>query len=442
MPGASRTLAVLAALCAAQAGAAQGASAATASGRPATFVAAPGERNDLTVGSAPGTTIGDAGLVSIERVTFADAAGPISAGLWCLPLPLGDAQCDPEGVQNGGVYGYRGPEIHLGDGDDRAHLGTLPRSGRTTNAFVDGGTGDDLLENLGPSLATLHGGDGDDTLIGGLFESGGAGADLLQGTADQFDEASYADHDATGVHVTLDGKANDGAAGEGDDARTRNVGGSPGPDVITGNADANRLEGATGDDILDGAGGDDDLSGDEGADKLIGGAGNDNIDASFQSVGLSGVPDRADRVTCGAGDDRVTADPVDTVSADCELVSVRFHAPPATLTTAARMSAAGVATYTLRLAAPASATAIRGTFRLLDGAGHPASSRARFALGPGSAAARLRVRIDAATRRRLARSGAGRLALIAERTSRPKDGASGGYERVDAPVTLRRPTRR
>ena len=213
-------------------------------------------------------------------------------------------------------------------------------------------------------------------------------------------------------------------------------------DVITGSATPNRLEGATGDDVLDGGGGDDELSGDEGADKLVGGTGDDNIDASFQSVGISGVPDRTDTVTCGTGDDRVTADPVDRVSVDCELASVRFNAPPATLTTAARMNAAGVATYTLRLAAPATATAIRGSLRLLDAAGRPLSSRARFTLSKGSAVARLRVRISAATRRRLARSSTRKLAVIAERTSRPADDASGGYERVNAPVTLRRAARR
>ena len=128
MTGAWRMLAVLAVAGATQAGAAQGASASTATGRPATFVAGAGERNDLTVGSAAGTTIGDGGLVAIERVTFSDAGGPITAsGLWCLPLPPGAAQCEPDGVQNGGAYGYRGPEIQLGDEDDQAHLGTLPR---------------------------------------------------------------------------------------------------------------------------------------------------------------------------------------------------------------------------------------------------------------------------------------------------------------------------
>ena len=442
MSRAWRTLAVLALAGSAQLCAAQGAWAGTATGRPATFVAATGERNDLTVGSVPGTTLGSGGLVAIERVTFADAGNPISAGLWCLPLPLGEAQCEPDGAQNGGAYGYQGPEIHLGDGDDKAHLGTLPRSGRPTSAFVDGGPGDDLIENGGSSPSTFDGGDGNDTLIGGLFMSGGAGADLLQGTAGQFVLASYADHDATGVRVTLDGSANDGVDGEGDDVRTRNVGGSPGPDVITGSATGNRLEGATGDDVLNGGGGDDELSGDEGADKLAGGDGNDNIDASFQSVGLSGVPDRADIVTCGAGDDRVTADPVDRVSLDCELASVRFSAAPATLVKAARLSRTGIATFTLRLAAPATAEAIRGTFRLLDAAGRPVSSRARFTLSKANAVARLRVRISAATRRRLARSRAGSLALIAERTSRPVDQASGGYERANTRVTLRRAARR
>jgi len=440
MTGAWRTCAVLALAAAVQAFAAQSAWAATATGRPATFVAAPGERNDLTVGSVPGTTLVGTGLVAIERVTFSDAAGPISAGLWCVPLPLGEAQCEPDGVQNGGAYGYQGPEIQLGDLDDRARLGTLPRSGRPTTAFVDGGPGDDVID-AGPALAAFDGGDGNDTLIGGLFMSGGAGADLLRGTPGQFDWASYADHGAKGVTVTLDATANDGGAGEGDDAQTRNVRGSAGADVITGNGSANRLEGGIGNDVLDGGGGDDELSGEEGADRLVGRDGDDSIDATHLSSGLSNVADRADSVTCGEGKDRVTADEIDRVAADCELLEAGFTTS-ATLTTTARMSAAGSASFLLALVQPATAAVTRGAVRLLDGAGRPVSSRARFALRRAGPVARLTVRVNAATRRRLARSRSGSLGLIAERTSRPADLASPGYERINTRVTLRRSARR
>jgi Ca2+-binding RTX toxin-like protein len=441
MTGARRTLVALALAVLVQAGAAEGASAGSATGRPATFVAAAGERNDLTVGSVAGTTLGAGGLVGIERVTFSDAGAPINAGLWCLPLPLGEAQCDPDGVQNGGAYGYQGPEIQLGDLDDRARLGTLPRSGRPTSAFVDGGPGDDVID-AGSALATLDGGDGNDTLIGGLFMSGGAGADLMRGTAGQFDWSSYADHGAKGVDVTLDDKANDGAAGEGDDARTRNVRGSDGADVITGNASANRLEGKIGNDVLDGGGGDDELSGEEGADKLLGGGGDDLVDATYLSSGLLGVADRADTVTCGVGKDRVTADAIDRVAADCEVLEVGFATSPATLATVARMSRAGSAGFVLRFAQPATAAATRGALRLLDTTGRPVSSRARFTLSKAGPVARLRVRLHAATRRRLARSRSGAVTLIAERTSRPTDLASPGYERINTRVTLRRGARR
>ncbi|MDX6678474.1 MAG: hypothetical protein QOE31_2526 [Solirubrobacteraceae bacterium] len=442
MAGAWRSLVVLALVGTAQACTAPGAWAATAAGRPATFSAAPGEHNDLTVGAAAGTTVGSGGLVAIERVTFHDAGGPIGVGLWCLPLPLGDAQCEPDGVQNGGAYGYQGPEIHLGDQDDRARLGNLPRAGRPTTAFVDGGSGDDQLENVGSGQANFDGGDGDDRLIGGLSMSGGAGADLLRGAAGQFSTASYADHGATAVHVTLDAKADDGAAGEGDDVQTTNVRGGGGADVITGDGAGNELEGALGDDVLDGGAGDDVLSGQEGADELNGGGGDDSVDARYLSSGLSGVADARDTVTCGAGDDRVQADAIDRVSADCEDVDAGFSTPPARLTTPARIGRTGSATFTLRLAAPAAATAFRGTFRLLDAAGRPVSSRARFELGKAAPVARLRVRLNAVTRRRLARSRSRRLALIAERTSRAPDLASRGYERINARVTLRRAARR
>lgn len=97
-------------------GAAGAAHAGTASGRPAQFTAVSGEHNDLTVDVVPG-----------GAVQFSDAGPLITPGLWCLPLPPGAAQCDPDGdprdTDGGGV------SVDLGDGDDRAIIRGLPRTG-------------------------------------------------------------------------------------------------------------------------------------------------------------------------------------------------------------------------------------------------------------------------------------------------------------------------
>src|SRR5262249_44564803 len=136
------------------------------------------------------------------------------------------------------------------------------------------------------------------TLSGRLL--GGPGADLLTSGGPNPDATtSYEDHDARGVRVTLDGMPNDGAPGEGDDVRTSNVFGSPGPDVIVGDDGANKLAGSLGADRIDGDGGD------------------DVIEATLQ--GAPGT-DGADRVTCGAGNDVAMIDNDDTAAIDCERI--------------------------------------------------------------------------------------------------------------------------
>ena len=97
--------------------------------------------------------------------------------------------------------------------------------------------------------------------------------------------AGYDDHGTTGVRVSLDNKANDGVRGEGDDVRTSGVVGSPGPDVITGDARRNAITGSGG------------------PDALSGGAGDDTIIAVAGDGAAGSGPDGRDVVTCGAGDD-------------------------------------------------------------------------------------------------------------------------------------------
>jgi Ca2+-binding RTX toxin-like protein len=410
MPAVWRPVAVLAAAALVAGGVADAARAATASGRPARFAAAAGERNDLTVGA------GSAGTVR-----FSDAGAPVAAGLWCAPFPLGQAMCDPDGdprdTDGGGV------RVDLGDADDRATIRWVPGTDtRPGTVSVTGGAGDDRLESSANAVIRFDGGDGDDTLVAGPAASayllGGAGADVMTSDVGCCAVAGYTDHDGAGVRVTLDGKANDGAAGEGDDVRTIGVTGSSGADVIAGDDRANAL------------------SGGGGADVLRGGGGDDSIDAAVPDAPASDGPDT---VTCGAGDDQVVADANDKVALDCERIRVGASALPelALDMGAGRARRSGLVALACRVQRPNPDDALtaRSTFRLVDRKGRTASSTARFVLGGAVSTAAVRVKLNRATRRRLARSRSGALALIAQRVSRD---AGSGYEQFNVRVTIRR----
>jgi hypothetical protein len=415
MYAAWRPAAVLALAALAAGGVADAAHAGTASGRPARFTAAAGERNDLTVDAGSG-----------GAVRFSDAGAAVGAGLWCVPFPLGQAQCDPDGdpreTDGGGV------SVDLADGDDRATIRRVPGNDTRPGAIsVAGGAGDDHLENSANAVIRFDGGDGNDTLVAGPAASaylvGGAGADVMTSDAGCCAVAGYADHDRAGVHVTLDGKANDGAAGEGDDVRTSGVTGSPGPDLITGDARANSLSGGGGADVLDG------------------GRGDDSIDATVPDAPAS---DGADTVTCGAGNDAVVADANDKVALDCERISVGVSGGPELVLDlgAGRAGRSGLVALAYRVQNPNPDNALtsRSTFRLVDRKGRAASSTGEFVLGGSVNVAAVRVRLSRATRRRLARSRSGAVSLIAQRVSRdasPGPGAS-GYEQFNLPVTIRR----
>ena len=201
-------------------GAAEAAQAGTASGRPAAFKASADERNALTVDR---TNSGE--------VQFIDAATPMVAGLFCLPIPLGQALCDPDGdvrdLDGGGV------SVDVGDRDDRVIVRGVPRSdgkgGPPGSVTVAGGAGKDYLENAASAFIRLRGGAGDDTLVAGQAAGGvligGTGADVTASNTICC-ATSYEDHDR-GVRVTLDGKPNDGSPDELDDVQTAAVTGAP-----------------------------------------------------------------------------------------------------------------------------------------------------------------------------------------------------------------------
>jgi Ca2+-binding RTX toxin-like protein len=318
-----------------------GASAASAStlkvvdGR-AVFTGAPGETNDVQMVppfAAPAT------------LKITDAGAPLAAGAGCTQIDAHSAYC-PEtgrlpldvatGDLNDNVYladsFFRRITVAGGRGDDKLYVS----SSQGTPAHIDGGPGnDDITANLQLGAEPeLRGGTGDDTLtilnaVGGLAY-GDAGNDRLvyRGFTQGFHFPLVLDGGGGNDTYAFEWQFVPTAmvAGSGIDtldestADTRamvmnfdmlicpgcadRVIGTPAADRITGDSRAQTIQGGDGDDVLDGGGGTDTISGE---------AGNDTI------TSRDGKPDV---VTCGAGTDTVAADRRDTVSPDCESVTV------------------------------------------------------------------------------------------------------------------------
>lgn len=189
----------------------------------------------------------------------------------------------------------------IGFGNDLAN--TLTGLNLTGNTLYGEG-GNDFLTALGENNF-LFGGDDNDR-----FEVG-PGANALDGGSG-FDTADYSSSDA-GVRVVLDTSPDEVGFGSGGSAEgntlisIEGVIGSKFADVLTGNSEANKLEGGAGTDVigvisgkntLDGGSENDLIIGGFGNDDLSGGTGNDVILGDI-STNLSG----SDRIAGGTGDD-------------------------------------------------------------------------------------------------------------------------------------------
>jgi Ca2+-binding RTX toxin-like protein len=199
-----------------------------------------------------------------------------------------------------------------------AVLGVTVSVALAQESVIVGTDGDDVVTGT-PVDDSLYGRSGNDALLGLAGEDeldGGSGADGISGGPGDDDSVSYT---GASANVTLDGQANDGAPGEGDNVLpdVENVYGTDGPDVITGSAAANTIDGNAGDDRIDGG---------PGSDSLIGGEGDDTIDSRDGS---------ADSVDCGPGHDSALYDANDILR-DCEALgrtpvteNFQLNRPPA-----------------------------------------------------------------------------------------------------------------
>jgi Ca2+-binding RTX toxin-like protein len=183
-----------------------------------------------------------------QAVTISDASPIDAVGTKCMQLSATSVSCtEVDSVDASGSH----------KADTIRMLASLPAtlSGGASGDIIFGGPGDD----------SLHGERANDTLIPG------AGADRIRGG----DGNDYADYGARTepVNLSLDGEADDGEVGEGDD-----LGGDI--ESLIGGSGADRLTGSPTPNALWGMDGDDTINGREGADWLNGGAGTDTADYS------------------------------------------------------------------------------------------------------------------------------------------------------------------
>ena len=217
------------------------------------FEAAPGEVNDVVFTEGSQRT---------RSVIVRDSGVPLEPGTNCTRIDGGVECAPPSGGYPGGI------KADLGDGDDKVRAGDL----------------------LG---ITVHGGPGADDLSVDAASSrldGGPGPDRLHG-----DFVTYTDRTAP-VNVSLDGVANDGETGEGDEVSANVVRTGAGDDTLT--ADAKRVQ-------FDAGAGDDAVTGGPNDDILTGGPGRDSVDAGAGRDFLS-VDSDPDVVDGGPGEDRLS----------------------------------------------------------------------------------------------------------------------------------------
>ena len=237
-------------------------------------------------GLGPDRFVGELGT---DTVTYASRTKPITADITANE-PGDDGEAGEKDNIDVSIENLIG-----GGGDDRLTGAPRPSvvpAGFPTSNRLTGNGGNDVLTGLDGN-DVLDGGTGKDQLIGGT------------GT----DTADYSKRGENLV-LTLDGQANDGAAGENDliSADTENVTGGRGNDTITGNAFSNVLIGNGGNDTIRGGAGNDKLVGGAGKDKLFGEAGDEKLYTRTTPLA------DADVVDGGAGTDVCQKDAADVLS--------------------------------------------------------------------------------------------------------------------------------
>ena len=176
--------------------------------------------------------------------------------------------------------------------------------GTVSAAVITGRSSADALR--GTSRADqIRAGAGNDTVLA----LGGADRIFGQGGRDRIVAGGGNDR-------AFGGPGNDALVGEGGNDR---LSGDGGDDTIFGNAGADDIRGGPGVDAMTGSEGNDRLNGGPGTDVVQGGEGIDRIDGGTGNDLVDSYDLLGESVTCGAGQDLVLADTIDTGPADdCE----------------------------------------------------------------------------------------------------------------------------
>jgi Ca2+-binding RTX toxin-like protein len=258
-----------------------------------TYRAAPGEVNELAMNPFAGPIEG----VSTTSMTIQDDTAPLEQlGEFCLPeTPL---RCPSVAM-----YAY------MGDGNDHGVASPYFR-----DASIWGQGGNDDVSASGSDHAVAFGGPGNDRVSAGADGDaeawGQAGDDVIRAGTQR------------SVHLY---------GGSGDDVLTT-LTATFGSSVVDGGAGRDRIDlpmpGGCCLDVL-GRDGADTIDADA-ARSIDGGRGNDTItahgnvrgDRGNDRIDVSGNPDQSDAVSCGPGRDAVTADPSDSIAANCEAVTI------------------------------------------------------------------------------------------------------------------------
>lgn len=229
------------------------------------YVAAPGERNDVTMEFKAG----GGNYHSVVRI--ADAGTVIEPGKSCRALDPSAVECAIAAeTREGTEQIFDDHLLELGDGDDAIRFRFPERTEFSMGAAVDGGPGADTLH------ASPHGG-----------VAGGPGADRLIASPEG----------SAGLH------------------------GGPGADVLTGGDANDLLTGGRGPDRLSGGDGDDRLFGDDPFDRILPADAQDSLDGGAGDDSLDGGQ-AVNETACGPGVDvTVAAQRRDFVPFDCERVS-------------------------------------------------------------------------------------------------------------------------
>lgn len=337
--------------------------------------AAAGEPNSVTFGGeeAGRLSISDSAVHTFpaDRCTQVDAGYAIQCDIPAkIRADLGDG--DDRAVVDHMVQGNAAVEILGGPGADE-----LKAIDGNTLLTLDGGAGNDILRSEGggdvlrggadadeltggAGADVLEGGSGNDKLTGDVCET--PAADVLDGGAGYDTLTDWGDcgpgSDRRPVTVSLNGVADDGRPGEGDDVRDLDVLQLYVPATIVGDDGVQTVEVYAAADrepsTIDGRGGADDLRAGPGRETIDGGAGDDRIEGGFNHDVLTGGPGRdtiygdstsgncggfgqscwipfgndvinardgsADQIDCGPGEDKAIVDAFDTVAANCESV--------------------------------------------------------------------------------------------------------------------------